>query len=230
VPIFILFKDRVSVLLETLRSFYRHLQTPFEIVIIHDKSTYPVALDFMERLKDSGVLVYENTRTWTDFDEFYEIVADVVEHYMRHAQSDYYILTDPDCALDSAPWNLLMVYQSIMEELGLDVVGAALRWDDFPESLADATYEEKVACLPAQTFAYQGRSYYYIDAQVDTTFAMYHKSRRLQRFTGKHIRMLPPLGARHLDFYFSKEHLPPDYKHYHEVARRREINHMAHLD
>ena len=80
----------------------------------------PAALAFMERLKDSGIMVHENTRTWTDFDEFYEIVADFVEHYMQSALSQYYVLTDPDCAVDSAPWNLLMVYQSIMEELGLD--------------------------------------------------------------------------------------------------------------
>jgi hypothetical protein len=230
VPIFIIFKDRVSVLLETLRNLYRYLRTPFEVVIIHDMSTYPVAVQFIDRLKDSGILVYETTRPWTDFDEFYQIIADLVAHYMQYAASSYYVLTDPDCALDSAPWNLLLVYQTIMDELEVDVVGAALRWDDFPESLAGANYEEKIARLPAQTFTYQERSYYYIDAQVDTTFAMYRKGPRLQRFAGKHIRMLPPLGVRHLDFYLEKNRLPPDYVEYHKAARRGDVNHMVHLD
>jgi hypothetical protein len=31
VPIFVLFKDRVSVLMETLRSFYRYIGTPYEV-------------------------------------------------------------------------------------------------------------------------------------------------------------------------------------------------------
>jgi hypothetical protein len=31
VPIVVLFKDRVSVLMETLRSYYRHLGTPYEV-------------------------------------------------------------------------------------------------------------------------------------------------------------------------------------------------------
>jgi hypothetical protein len=231
VPIFILFKDRVSVLLEMLRAIYRYLRTPYEIVIIHDNSTYPEAVRFIQRLKDSGVFVYENPRPWQEFDEFYEIVADFVEHYMHRAQSGNYVLSDPDCALDSVPWNLLTVYQSALEELGLDVVGAALRWDDFPEELASATsYEDNVSRLPAETYTYQGRNYYFIKALVDTTFAMYRKGPRLNRFAGKHIRMLPPLGARHLDFYFDKANLPQDYRYYHEAARRREVNHMAHLD
>jgi hypothetical protein len=216
-----------------LRSIYRYLRTPYEIVIIHDSSTYPEAARFIERLKDSGVFVYENHTPWETFDRFYEIVADFVEHYMQHAQSEVYVLSDPDCALDSVPWNLLTVYQHALEELDLDVVGAALRWDDFPEDIRSVTtYEDKIARLPAQTYTYEDRNYYFIDAQVDTTFAMYRKGqgRRLERFAGKHVRMLPPLGARHLDFYLDKVDLPPDYRHYHEAARRREVNHMAHLD
>lgn len=231
VPIFILFKDRVSILLEMLRSIYRYLQTPFEIVIIHDNSTYPGASHFISRLKDSGVYVHENVHPWQDFDQFYSIVADFIKHYMQHAQSDVYVLSDPDCALDSAPWNLLSVYKSVLDEVEeVDVVGAALRWDDFPEELQGSKYEDRIAQLPAKAFAYLGRNYYFIEAQVDTTFAMYRKGPRLTRFAGKHIRMLPPLGARHLDFYLDKSNLPPDYMHYHEEARRREVNHMMHLD
>jgi hypothetical protein len=230
VPIFIIFKDRVSVFLEMLRSLYRYLRTPFEIVIIHDNSTYPAATHFIDRLKDSGVYVFENTRPWKDFDEFYEMVADCVERYMAHSISTCYVLSDPDCAIDSVPGNMLTVYQGALEDLGLDVVGAALRWDDFPEGLNGASYEDKVAQLPAHTYTFKGRNYFYVKAQIDTTFAMYRKGPRLSRFAGKHIRMLPPLGARHLDFYLDKAHLPPDYKHYHNDAREKEVNHMSHLD
>lgn len=33
VPIFLVFKDRISVLIEAIRSLHRHIRTPFEIVI-----------------------------------------------------------------------------------------------------------------------------------------------------------------------------------------------------
>lgn len=122
--------------------------------------------------------------------------------------------TDPDCALDSAPWNLLQVYQHALESLKLTAVGTALRWDDFPESLTLA-YEGNVAKLPPKALLYNDRNYYYIDAPVDTTFAMFRTGPRLKRLRGKHVRMLPPLGARHLDFYLTKDRLPDDYVFYH---------------
>lgn len=38
VPIFVLFKDRVSVLMESLRSFWRYIGTPYEVRVCVDRS------------------------------------------------------------------------------------------------------------------------------------------------------------------------------------------------
>lgn len=231
IPIFVLFKDRVSVLVETLRSFYRYIRTPFEIILIHDNSTFPAAVHFVQRLGESGVLVYENQHPWEEFDHFYEIVADFVEEYMRSSEATHFVLTDPDCALDSAPSNILLVYENILDGLGVDVAGAALRWDDWPEASRSNRNEDYFVTLPAEAYNFNGLHYYYNEkAHVDTTFAMYNKNRRLRRCQGSYVRILPPLGVRHLDFYLDKEHLPADYKYYHTRAKAKQINHMTHLD
>jgi len=211
IPIFIIFKDRVSVLSETLRSLYRYLRTPFEIVIINDNSTFPGAVNFMERLNESGVHVHDNQRPWgNDFNAYYSIIGQFVEGYMRSSNATHFILTDADCALDSAPWNLLFVYQNILDGLGVDVAGAALRWDDWPPSARYNRNEDRFVKLLAEAYEYDGLNYYYTRAPIDTTFAMYKRDRRLKRLAGSHIRILPPLAVRHLDFYLNKEHLPED--------------------
>ncbi len=49
----------------------------------------------------------------------------------------------------------------------------------------------------------------------------------VERIGWPSIRMLPPLGARHLDFYLDPERLPDDYTYY-----KRQVgghNHMFHL-
>jgi len=229
IPIFIMFKDRVSVLMETLRNLYRYIRTPFEIIIINDNSTFPAAVAFLRRLQESGVHVHDNKQSWgEDFNQLYEIVATFIEDYMGSSNASHFVLTDADCALDSAPWNILFVYQNILDGLGVDAAGAAIRWDDWPPNAPN--WEDKVVTLPAEAYEFRGRNYYYNKAPVDTTFAMYRKDRRLKRLAGSHIRILPPLAVRHVDFYLDKEHLSDDYKFYHAIARANQANHMGHLD
>lgn len=43
------------------------------------------------------------------------------------------------------------------------------------------------------------------------------------------MRLLPPLGVRHLDFYLQHSDMPEDYKYYHRTAHASGANHMAHL-
>lgn len=229
IPIFVMFKDRVSVLMESLRSLYRYIRTPFEIVIINDNSTFPTAVAFLQKLKESGVRVHDNEQFWgTDFNQLFEAVANFVEDFMSSSNASHYVLTDADCALDSAPGNILVVYQSMLDGLGVDAAGAAIRWDDWPPG--SPPYEDKFVTLRAEAYEFGGRNYYYNKATIDTTFAMYKRNWRLNRLQGEHIRILPPLAARHVDFYLDKEYLPEDYIFYHAVARAKQVNHMGHLD
>lgn len=172
------------------------------------------------------------------FGVLYEIVADFVEGYMNQSsKSDYFVLTGPDCALDSSPWNILPVYQAALEsaeETGLDVVGAALRWDDLmgrmhiPEEGLNgyhSYYALNSAKLPSLPFLHNELDYFHMKAPIDSTFAMYRRTTRLQRLgLLTAIRMLPPLRARHLDSYLEEGKLPEGHKHYHGAARSKALN------
>jgi hypothetical protein len=216
IPIFIPFRDRISVLIETIRSFHRHIRTPFELVIINDNSTYPTAVNFLNRLSESGVYIHNNMQPWNGFDELYEIFKKVISEYMEKSEAEFFILTDPDTALDSAPGNILSVYQHVFEVLNPKVVGALFRWDDWPVSMRSVPGIKLGAeYIVPKGVEYYGRIYYYIQWPIDTTFAMYRKGEELKRYnTSPAFRMLPPLGVRHLDFYLDHTNPPADYVHY----------------
>lgn len=240
VPIFLLFKDRVSVLLETIRSLHRHIRTPFEIVIFDDHSTYAPAVNFLNRMAEAGVHVYRNKKKWQQFDDVTSVISDFIIEYMQTSSlSKYFVLTDPDCALDSAPGDILLVFQAALKSMNLRTIGSAIRWDDWPQPWP--RYEQEFMHATPKVFQYpspNNRTYYYINAPVDTTFAMYpwngstkagtvlvgYNSRRKDltfRNDGKDemARMLPPLGIRHLDFYFEGDQLPQDYRYYLKQVR-----------
>lgn len=184
---------------ETLRNLYRYIRTPYEIIIINDNSTFPAAIKFIQRLKKSNVQVHDNHQSWgNDFNHLYSIVADFVEDYMHSSNATHFVLTDADCALDSAPWNIMVINQSMLDGLGVDAAGAAIRWDDWPENSPD--YESGLLTLSAEAYEFKGCNYYYNNASIDTTFAMYKRGWRLNRLQGRHIRILPPLAVRHVVF------------------------------
>lgn len=91
----------MTVLLETLRSFHRHLRTPFEVVIFSDNTTFPAARAFLDRLAAAGVTVHHNPERWTgDFNALFALIKRFVDGYMEGSPSEFLILSDPDCALD----------------------------------------------------------------------------------------------------------------------------------
>lgn len=209
VPIFIPFRDRLSVLLEAVRSLHRHIRTPWELVIINDQTTHPVALSFLERAVQAGVHVHTNIRRWDNFDALYKILADYIDSYMASSStSPVYVLTDPDCALDSAPGDILLVYAHALTMLRLRIAGASIRWDDWPAELPGGLgYEDfklrrglspEGKRMAVRAFKYAGRNYHYLEAPVDTTFAMYRAGVPMQRLAQPSIRILPPLAVRHL--------------------------------
>jgi hypothetical protein len=236
VPIFLIFRDRVSDLIETLRSYHRHIRTPFEIVIFNDNTTFPTAANFLNRLKESGVKVHDNTVNWKEtatgdkFNSLFGLFGNFIMEYMKTAPSEYYVLTDPDCALDSAPGNILQVFQALLEEKNLPGVGSAIRWDDWPEHTIKGDYEAAFVTRDAEKFVYHGKAYYYQSAPVDSTFCMYKKGNGYGRDSDIiKARMLSPLAVRHLDFYLDPENLPADYRYYHDAAYQSGVNHMGHL-
>jgi hypothetical protein len=230
IPIFILFSEKISVLLETLRSYHRYLKTPFEIIILDSDSKYPRTIAFLSRLKESGMKIYHVTENWNSFNELHDLAISYIERYMEKSESQYYIFTDADCALDSAPSDILDVYKAALDNLGYNLIGAAIRWDDISSLIRNQStgYLYLDGHDNVKSFKFDGRIYYYAPSLVDTTFAMARRGYRLTRLKQKSVRMLSPLAVRHLDFYYSQDNLPEDYVFYLKKARRknRDLNHM----
>ncbi|KAJ3167753.1 hypothetical protein HDU87_001472 [Geranomyces variabilis] len=230
VPIFIQFKDRVTYLLEFIRSLHRVIKTPFEIILLDDSSTFPTAVNFLNRLQASGVTVIRTPpkSEGAIFDEIYSTMASVITAYMNtSSDSETFIWTDPDVPLDGdGPGDILVVYAETLKQLNLHTVGCSLRWDNWIEEIRDGSIDNERGWVHAQAHCMDYRSvcYYFIRAPIDTTFAMFKKGTVLRRLAGPAIRMLPPLGCRHLDWMIEKDDLPADV-HYYANNTSREINH-----
>jgi hypothetical protein len=235
VPIFVPFKDRLGVLLESLRSFHRHIRTPFVVVILNDNTTYPPAVGLLKRLSQGGVQVHhvQWSRKAEEFDNLFAAWSTFIHQYMAHSSSETFVLSDPDCALDSAPGDILSVYRAAMSKLNLKIVGAAIRWDDFPRTADLTAYGigggEAFDRRDPKYLELDGKYYYFIDAHVDSTFAMYNKSLPMKRMDRPVIRMLPPLAVRHLDWYLNSARPPADYHHYIARVKDNRVNHMFHV-
>lgn len=232
-PIFLITKDRLVDLTETIYSYHRHLRTPFEIVIHDEDSAYPPMLKFLEDLTSQGVPVYRAPHSGhrQPLDRMSANLAATISTHLAKSMSEYYVVSYPDVALDDVPSNLLLVYQTLLMSLNLHCVGASLRWDDWPQEM-QSMFFERGQLLPAQLFDYNGRPIYYVRFPVDTTFGLYHRRSGPWRRDSKpdqNIRVLAPYGARHLDFYYVKGRVPPDMRHYLNRTEVRSVTHMHHL-
>jgi hypothetical protein len=237
IPIFILFSERVSSLFEAIRSFHKYIKTCFNIIIFDDDSQYTEAvsaLHWLDRTNSFRVTVHYSKEKWNGFGELFEYFKSFIESYLQNLDTDVFVISDPDCALDSSPGNILLIYREILLNnltgYYLRGVGASIRWDDWPMQSANLSYEANFRLMKAQTLTIGDRNFYYLDAKVDTTFVMYRKMDEFQRLARPTIRMLPPLGVRHLDFYLSRDRLSKDYEIYLSRAERSKVNHMIHLN
>ncbi len=223
VPIVLIVHDKLTVLLETIRSYHRFIRTPFEIVIHDEGSTYEPLLAFLDMLRANGVQVFRVTpRPKSELQSQYPLglivqrVAQTVETVLKHTNASVYVVSDPDCALDSAPGYILDVYKRALDAIpGVNGVGASIRTDDVSKATLRAypawAEEGKVK---QEYFLFGPVVVRYSRLPVDTTFCMYRRNLRFARMTGS-IRLGPPFGVRHLDYYFeSLDSAPPDVRLY----------------
>ena len=65
-----------------------------------------------------------------------------------------HVLTDPACVLGSAPWNILSIYQTVLDDIPeIAIVSAALRRDDWLTAINNSN-EERFVALPALAYDY----------------------------------------------------------------------------
>lgn len=184
IPIFVITCDRITVLIKTLLSFYKTLETPFEVVIQDNHSTYPPTLEFLHRLEDEGIKVIFSQQDVTR-DVGLNAVTQTVAWWYQENDSPYYVVTDPDIELDEGPGNLLTVLATLLEDSPrINVVGPMLHRDDIPES-----YPFRALAQDQSWFKFQRWHGYFgdvpttvQDGYIDTVFGMYRKEFKFHNY------------------------------------------------
>lgn len=216
IPIFIITRDRTSVLQESLASYETNIGTPFEIVIHDNGSTYGPMLELLESMEAKGTKVYRSKENSLN------AAAESVEDWYKTNDAPYYVVTDPDVALDDTEPDILEYFAYLLEHSDGQVVGPMLRIDDIPDyyplkkRAEDGHYKQFWHQVP-QCFSWRDRLFHILPAMIDTTFGMYRKGFRFRR-QNQGIRTYAPYIARHLDWYIDPNNLTDDQAYYMQNA------------
>ena len=225
IPIFIISRDRLDALERSMRSYHENIKTPFEIIIMDFGSTFVPTLKYLKNLEHEGVKVYRREKI-VNKRHFNVPVDEVIQDYFENHPASNYVVTDPDITLDNTDGDILEVYTHLLGILPENyIVGPMLRIDDLPdhyplkEEVIFRGWETFYHTRKVNTIQYKGKPINYVLVKIDTTFAMNRAGAHWMRHR-KAARVLPPYGARHLEWYLNPKDLTPDQKYYMEHASR----------
>lgn len=222
IPIFIITFQRLNVLKEAVDSFKRNIATPFRIVISDNHSTYPPLLRYIDELEKEGALIYRNVSN----NPFRNVFANI-EDYKRKYNPKYFVVTDPDIALDKNPGDVLELYKHLLNKnKHVHSVGPMLRINDIPNyyTLRDEVFKRhgSIWRLPTKTIKWKSMSVRYCRFPIDSTFGMYRGNSQFifdkRRTKVPALRVHAPYTARHLDWYINPQNPSEDQKIYQRAA------------
>lgn len=214
IPVFVITWNRFSVLHQSLESFTRYIDSPWELVIHDNHSDYPPMIEYLQNLEKNGVKVYWNHRNGT----MPEMVQDLRGHirdWLSKNPASHYVVTDPDIELCGCQGDILPFYQHLLNNIpDIQVVGPMLRLDDIPayyplRDHAIQRHSEHFWNIIPQTVHYNNRYYHVQVNNIDTTFGMYRANFPFKNEnTG--LRTYAPYMARHLDWYIDPDNMTED--------------------
>jgi hypothetical protein len=224
IPIFIITKDRMTVLQESIKSYHDYIKTPFEIVIHDNGTTFPATSKYLRSLEKNGIKIYWTKGCKTKRDEL-NSVGYSVKDFLNGNPAPNYIVTDPDVALDNVKGDILEFYSAILKRhIGYTAISPMPRMDDIPICYPlknELRRRERARRISKKhTIMHKGKRYRCKPTVVDTYFGMYRKNFPFQR-KNPGIQVPPPYGARHLDWYLDPNNLKPDQLYYIQMSGRK---------
>lgn len=214
VPIFVVVRDRLEALKTSLESYQKFIKTPFEIVIHDNASTYGPTIQFLKELEKQGTKVY-----WNKKNDIRAVNESVKDWMGKNSGVKYYVITDPDVALDEVDGNILDLYKALLDANSHAlVVGPMLEIDNLPDhyplkkQVIKSHYYQFWQHTPT-ILQYSGKECKVQKAAIDSTFGMY---RRGYVWNGPcdGIRTHKPYAALHLDWYLDPDNLSEDQEYY----------------
>lgn len=227
IPIFIIVRDRLTVLQDSLGSYVSQIRTPIEIVLHDNSSTYEPMLDFQEELERN-----EDCTIYRTQENSLAALTKTITHHMKSSDSPYYVVTDPDIMLDNVPGDILEFYIHLLTKYKVKVVGPMLRIDDLPnhyplKKRARRSHIRQFWGKEPLCTSWYGHEYHYQYAPIDSTFGIYRKGTKWKNFN-QGIRTYAPYIAKHLDWYLDPNKLTKDQQYYAEHTSKT-INHWSQL-
>lgn len=184
----------------------------------------------VEQLDDAVPIIIDNASTYEPLLDWYEtnpcelirLRSNMGHHapwlsgVVSHDASEWYVVTDCDLDLSGVPRDALSVLRVPFDwRSGVVKSGLGLRIDDLPE------WQSEVVRWESQYWRSPARAGYYW-AAIDTTFAMYHRSTKLDLAMSiqgvKCVRSGGQYIARHMPWYLDCEKLDPENEHYFQTA------------
>jgi hypothetical protein len=154
-----------------------------EIILVDNASTYKPLLQWYIETKHRVIRLGKNTGHRAPFTP--EILSQI--------STDYFVVTDPDLGLSDVPKDVLTVMHKFLSTRPVEKVGLSLEYRTVP---MDSPYYKHVHAWEKSLHRTQAITVGLRKAPVDTTFAMYSKSKRTDYFKGG-VRMDRPYTARH---------------------------------
>lgn len=228
-PIFVLSFNRAKQLGQVVES-YRRL-SPSSDIVVHDfGSEDPETLDVLDQLEGNRIQV-ERSRKIANADQLEEVNASIARYFEHFDEPQRYVVTDCDVDLSIADQNTLRMYDALLDRFPeVDCVGPMLRIRDVPPSypLYARVMNKQVGKFwrnRPQWVRVNGRKVAYLEAKIDTTFALHRAGRPFKRLR-KGLRVYHPYEARHLDWYCSTE----DFLNAYATSASPGISHWSTLD
>ena len=222
IPIFVLSFNRLTAL-QTAIASWRQIAAPTEIVIHDAGSTYRPLLEYLHRLQASGAATVFLQRKSVMHAADLNAIAETIEQWFKRHDAPYYIVSDPDVALEPGCADIIETYAQLLAHFETaEVVGPMLRIDDIPDHYplkrkAVERHTEQFWHKQPEIIELAGKRVAYQSAPIDTTFGMYRRGFRFHRLC-RGLRTYAPYWARHLDWYIDPSNLSDDQRHYLETA------------
>ena len=228
-PIFALSFNRAKQLSQVVESYMR--LSPSSDIVVHDfGSEDPETLDVLDELEGNRIKV-ERSRKISNADQLEEVNASIARYFEHFDEPQRYVVTDCDVDLSIADEGTLPMYDALLDRFPeVDCVGPMLRIKDIPTTypLYARVMNKQVSKFwhkRPQWVRIHGREVAYLEARIDTTFALHRAGIPFKRLRDG-LRVYHPYEARHLDWYCAAE----DYLNAYATSASPAISHWSTLE
>ena len=226
IPVFVIVKDRITVLKQSMESWLTLIKSPIEIILLDQESTYPGMIEFLKEKEKEGIRVLYLQDTDPIPGNKFPKLEEPVKQVCDEMKAPYYVLTDPDIMFENIDGDILEFYTYFLETYtGHQAIGPMLVIDDIPNYYPfksevikrhtpfwEATGEYRVIGKP-ESINFKGKNVSYQYSPIDTTFAL-RASGTKPDFTNLSVRTRHPYTAKHLDWYIDPKNLATDQQYY----------------